>query len=98
MNERKILSPEEIEKELQELPGWEIEEGMLCKEMKFKNFIDAFGLMSKVALLAEKMNHHPNWFNSYNNVKFLLYTHSENGITKKDIQLASAIEVLLKKD
>ena len=83
-----------IKEVLDKLPGWQIEDGMLSKDFEFKNFVEAFGFMSKVALIAEKMNHHPSWFNSYKTVKISLYTHSENAITRKDIQLASAIEIL----
>lgn len=72
----------------------EIKEG-LYKEFKFKNFIEAFGFMSKVALLAEKSNHHPTWKNSYNKVEIWLITHDTgNTITEKDIALAKSIDQL----
>ena len=64
---------------------------------KFKNFVDAFAFMTKVALLAEKADHHPDWENSYNTVKIRLSTHSAGHIvTEKDLQLATKIEALLK--
>jgi 4a-hydroxytetrahydrobiopterin dehydratase len=63
---------------------------------KFKNFVEAFGFMTKVALLAEKADHHPDWENSYNTVKIRLSTHSAgHTVTDKDIQLATKIEKLL---
>ena len=64
---------------------------------KFKNFVDAFGFMTKVALLAEKADHHPDWENSYNTVKISLSTHSAGHVvTDKDLQLATKIEALIK--
>ncbi|MCX6183375.1 MAG: 4a-hydroxytetrahydrobiopterin dehydratase [Bacteroidetes bacterium] len=64
---------------------------------KFKNFVEAFGFMTKVALLAEKADHHPDWENSYNTVKIRLSTHSAGQIvTDKDVQLATKIEALIK--
>jgi 4a-hydroxytetrahydrobiopterin dehydratase len=72
---------------------WKEENNQLTCEFKFQNFIEAFGFMSKVALTAEKMNHHPNWSNVYNKVTITLYTHDEdNTITSKDRKLASEID------
>ena len=65
------------------------------KEFKFDTFIEAFGFISKVALLSEKMNHHPNLQNSYNQVKIELTTHDIGGITTNDIDLAEAINQLI---
>ena len=62
---------------------------------KFKNFVEAFGFMTKVALLAEKADHHPDWENSYNTVTIRLSTHSAGHVvTEKDVQLATKIEQL----
>ena len=67
----------------------------LKKSFKFKNFIEAFSFMTKVALIAEKMNHHPNWSNVYNQVDISLNTHdAENTITEKDRKLAAEIDKL----
>lgn len=75
---------------------WKEENNCLKKSFHFKNFIEAFGFMTKVALIAEKMNHHPNWSNVYNNVEIELYTHdAENSITDKDRKLAEAIDKLI---
>ena len=76
-------------------PSWLIEDKSIKKEFKFDNFIDAFGFMSKVALLAEKMDHHPNWQNTYNKVKIELTTHDKGGITKNDFKLAESIDKLI---
>ena len=76
-------------------PSWLIEDKSIKKEFKFDNFIDAFGFMSKVALLAEKMDHHPNWQNTYNKVKIELTTHDLGCLTSNDIKLAEAIDKLI---
>ncbi len=88
------LSPEEIGKSLENLPAWSYENGFLTREFTFKNFVDAFGFMTKVALLAEGMQHHPDWSNVYNKVNIKLRTHDADGITEKDSRLASLINKL----
>lgn len=74
------------------LDGWKIEAGKLSKVFKFNDFVGAFGFMSQVALIAERMNHHPEWFNVYNTVKVELTTHDAGGITAKDFELAAAMD------
>ena len=75
---------------------WKEEDNKLTQTFKFKNFVEAFGFMSKVALIAEKMNHHPEWKNIYNKVDITLTTHDEgNTITEKDRKLAKAIDELI---
>lgn len=75
---------------------WKEENNKLVKTFTFNNFIEAFGFMSKVAIVAEKMNHHPNWSNVYNKVSFELSTHDAgNIITEKDRTLAAAIDALV---
>lgn len=86
------LSEEEIKREMNSLKGWSLFNGKLCKEFIFKDFNEAFGFMSKVALEAEKMNHHPEWFNVYNKVRIELVTHDINGISNYDVTLARKIE------
>ena len=76
-------------------PSWIVDNKTIKKEFKFENFIDAFGFMSKVAILSEKMNHHPNWQNTYNKVKIELTTHDKGGITSNDINLAESIDKLI---
>lgn len=72
---------------------WKEENNQLKRSFQFANFIEAFGFMSKVALVAEKMNHHPNWSNVYNTVDIALCTHDAgNIITEKDRKLAAAID------
>ncbi len=75
---------------------WKEENNRLTKTFKFKDFVEAFGFMSKVAILAEKMNHHPYWTNVYNTVSFELSTHDAGDrVTKKDHDLANAIDKLV---
>ena len=76
-------------------PSWIIDNKTIKKEFKFENFIEAFGFMSKVALLSEKIDHHPDWQNIYNKVKINLTTHDKDGITTNDIKLAEAIDKLI---
>jgi 4a-hydroxytetrahydrobiopterin dehydratase len=71
---------------------WEIKDGKLHKEFVFDNFIEAFGFMTRVAIIAEGMNHHPEWFNVYKKVLIDLTTHEAGGISELDFQLASKIE------
>ncbi|MFL5730676.1 MAG: 4a-hydroxytetrahydrobiopterin dehydratase [Cytophagaceae bacterium] len=72
---------------------WKEENNTLKKSFRFKNFVEAFGFMSKVALIAEKMDHHPNWSNVYNKVDIELTTHDAgNKVTEKDRKLAEAID------
>ena len=71
--------------------GWEIKNEKLCKDFTFKNFIDAFAFMSKVALISEKSNHHPDLRNSYNKVNIELTTHDIGGLSDFDIKLANSI-------
>ncbi|WP_250632487.1 4a-hydroxytetrahydrobiopterin dehydratase [Rhodoflexus caldus] len=76
--------------------SWKEENNQLQKTFLFKDFVEAFGFMAKVALIAEKMNHHPNWYNVYNRVEISLSTHDAgNTVTPKDRDLAQAIDALL---
>lgn len=91
------LSEEEIKKNISRYKGWKYANGSISKTFVFSDFVVAFGFMTKVALIAEKMDHHPDWKNSYNSVEISLKTHSENGITQKDLSLAEEIEKLIAK-
>lgn len=86
------MSDAEISTELANLPGWSLDGGKLHRAYVCKDFVDAFGKMTSVALLAEAMNHHPQWFNVWNQVKFHLSTHDAGGITKLDFELAGKIQ------
>lgn len=73
--------------------SWEIKDAKLCKTFKFKSFIRAFGWMSQMAIWAEKLNHHPEWFNVYNKVEVKLTTHDAGGISELDFKLATKMEL-----
>jgi len=88
------LTQSELEAEMENLPGWSLDDEKLYKELEFKNFIHAFGFMTKVAITAEKMNHHPEWFNVYNKVQIHLTTHEAGGISENDVNLARKIDTL----
>jgi 4a-hydroxytetrahydrobiopterin dehydratase len=79
---------------LAELSGWTLVEGRdaIKKSYKFKDFTEAFGFMTRVALLAEKADHHPEWFNVYNKVEIVLTTHDADGLSARDVKLAKAID------
>jgi 4a-hydroxytetrahydrobiopterin dehydratase len=64
----------------------------IVRNLKFRNFAEAFGFMAEVALVAEKMDHHPEWSNVYNRVEILLATHESGGVTERDVRLAEAID------
>ena len=74
---------------------WVIKEEKLYKAFKFSDFIAAFAFMTQVAMLAEKANHHPEWFNVYNRVEISLTTHDADGISKRDFELAQNISKLI---
>ena len=77
------------------LPQWTVDQQSISRELVFRDFNEAFGFMSRVALLAESRNHHPNWSNVYNRVSITLSTHDLGGLSDLDIELAAAIDQLL---
>lgn len=87
----KKLSEEEIKALLPRTKGWSVVNGKLHREIRCKDFVTAFGNMTRVALLAESMNHHPEWFNVWNKVVIDLTTHSVAGISDYDFRLAEKI-------
>ena len=88
------LTGAEISTRLEELSGWTVENEKLHKEFQFDSFVEAFGFMASVALVAESMNHHPEWFNVYNRVTVDLATHDAGGISALDFELAKKIDAL----
>lgn len=89
------LLPEEIDKEIKNLPGWSVVNEKLHREIQFDSFNQAFGFMTRAAMEIEKMNHHPEWFNVYNRLTIDLMTHDAGGITRNDINLAKVLNSLL---
>jgi 4a-hydroxytetrahydrobiopterin dehydratase len=78
---------------LKKLKGWKEVKGRdaITKKFQFADFSEAFGFMTRVALLAEKMDHHPEWFNVYNKIEVTLSTHDAGGVTQNDIDMAEAM-------
>jgi 4a-hydroxytetrahydrobiopterin dehydratase len=87
----KKLADAEIQERLAQIRGWRLEKGKLHRVFECKDFVAAFGNMTRVALIAESMNHHPEWFNVWNKVVIDLNTHSVSGISNLDFDLAAKI-------
>ena len=92
---RPLLSDSEVQEQLEQLPGWRLKEGRLYRELTFGSFVEAFGFLTSLALIAERMNHHPEIHNVYNWVSLGLWTHDANGLTALDFTLARAAEQLV---
>ena len=92
MTELVKLSEKEVADRLNRFPSWRVKNGKLSIEIKFANFIQAFGFMSSVALICESMNHHPEWSNVYNRVQIQLSTHEVGGLSVNDFDLAARID------
>jgi 4a-hydroxytetrahydrobiopterin dehydratase len=90
------LTDGQIQYALQQLPAWSVVDGKLHREFRCKNFVEAFGFMARVALLAEALNHHPEWSNVWNSVVIDLVTHEAgDAISQLDITLAQRIDALV---
>lgn len=85
------LTHQEIEQAVASLTDWRLVDGKLYRKFEFDNFVSAFGFMSKVAIRAEKIDHHPEWSNVYNTVEIYLTTHEVSGLSARDLALADAI-------
>lgn len=92
------LTEAEIEEHMKSLPGWELGQDRILRTFRFKSFVEAFGWMSSVALVAEKMNHHPEWRNVWATVEVELTTHDAGGLTELDMKLASKMAELSRLD
>ncbi len=90
----KKLTDAQIQENLTHVDGWTIEEGKLHKEFQFDTFVSAFGFMTQLALVAESLNHHPEWFNVYNRVTIDLTTHDAGGISELDFQWAKQADAM----
>ena len=88
------LDDEEIRERLAGMPSWKVVNGKLHRSFRFKDFVHAFGFMTSLALVAEDLDHHPDWSNVYNRVVIDLSTHDVGGITKLDFEFAEAANKL----
>jgi 4a-hydroxytetrahydrobiopterin dehydratase len=91
MTGRRLLDEDEVQAALERLPGWAVVDGRLEREFRFPDFVAAFGFMTRVALLAQSMDHHPDWTNVYDTVRVRLVTHDLGGISTWDVRLAAEI-------
>lgn len=82
----------DIHSKLASLPHWQLRDNALHRELRFRDFVDAFGFMAAVALCAERANHHPEWSNVYNRVIIRLTTHDTGGVSERDFALATEID------
>jgi 4a-hydroxytetrahydrobiopterin dehydratase len=91
------LSETERAEALDGLPDWDYDEARdaITRALVFADFVEAFGFMTQVAMLAEKADHHPEWKNVYNRVDILLTTHDAGGLSPRDIEMAEAIDGLV---
>ena len=95
----KKLAKIEVSKKLKRLSGWKMARGRnaITKTFKFDSFVSAFNWMTAIAFYAEQKNHHPEWFNIYNNVEVTLSTHDVSGVTQLDIDMAKQMNLIAKK-
>jgi 4a-hydroxytetrahydrobiopterin dehydratase len=91
----KAFTQEELVGELRALPSWRLENARLRRDFVFADFVEAFGFMTRVALLAERADHHPEWSNVYKRVTIQLSTHEVSGISERDTKLAAEIDALV---
>ena len=89
-----VLTDQQVEGALAALPGWSFVDGKLHKDLRFRDFNEAFGFMTRVALVAEKRDHHPDWSNSWNAVAIDIVSHSAGGVTDRCIDLAVAVDAI----
>lgn len=88
------LPQDQIPQRLADLEGWELAGDTITRTFQFPNFVQAFGFMASAAIVAEKMNHHPEWSNVYNKVSVTLTTHDAGGLTDLDFELANKMSEL----
>ncbi len=92
MADTRTLTDAELADAVATRPGWEVVDGKLHRVLRFTDFTEAFGFMTRVAIAAEKRNHHPEWSNVYDTVTIDLTSHDAGGITTRDLDLADAID------
>ncbi|MCX2719942.1 4a-hydroxytetrahydrobiopterin dehydratase [Lentiprolixibacter aurantiacus] len=89
------LTSAQIEERIKEIPGWNYTGKAIETNLKFKDFREAFAVMTRIAFECEALNHHPDWKNVYNQLHIALNTHDAQGITEKDFQLAHAVQDII---
>lgn len=89
------LTEAQIKDRLEDFTDWEYDDNAIHTTIEFENFREVFATMTRIAFECERMNHHPTWSNTYNELEITLSTHDENGVTEKDFDLAGAIDDIL---
>jgi 4a-hydroxytetrahydrobiopterin dehydratase len=89
-----LLTEDEVKARLADADGWEVADGALHRTFTYANFVEAFGFMARVALVAEKLNHHPDWSNSWNKVDIAISSHDAGGLTERCFELAGKISAV----
>jgi 4a-hydroxytetrahydrobiopterin dehydratase len=92
---RTPLDADRVQELMRDVPAWRLENGRLTRSLEFPDFPRAFGFMSSVALVAQQLDHHPDWTNVYNRLRIELHTHDAGGVTARDVELARRIEALV---
>ncbi|MEO5839970.1 MAG: 4a-hydroxytetrahydrobiopterin dehydratase [Acidimicrobiales bacterium] len=93
--DRRPLSPDEVAHLVASLDGWELDGATLRRQLVFDSFVPAFGFMAQVALIAERLDHHPNWSNVYNRVDIAVTTHDAGGLTALDFEFVRQVDAVL---
>ena len=93
--DRRPLSPDEVSHLVAVLDGWELDGASLRRQLVFDSFVQAFGFMAQVALIAESLQHHPNWSNVYNRVDIAVTTHDAGGLTALDAEFVRRVDAVL---
>jgi 4a-hydroxytetrahydrobiopterin dehydratase len=93
--DRRPLSSDEVSHLVESLEGWELDGVLLRRQLVFDSFVQAFGFMAQVALIAERLDHHPNWSNVYNRVDLAITTHDAGGLTALDFEFARRVDAVL---
>ncbi|TML11956.1 MAG: 4a-hydroxytetrahydrobiopterin dehydratase [Actinobacteria bacterium] len=93
--DRRPLSSDEVSHLVESLEGWELDGVSLRRQLVFDSFVQAFGFMAQVALIAERLDHHPNWSNVYNRVDLAITTHDAGGLTALDFEFARRVDAVL---
>lgn len=89
------LTDDQIKNRIEDFPDWEYDDNAIHTTIEFENFREVFATMTRIAFECEKMDHHPTWTNTYNELEISLNTHDVNGVTEKDFDLAAAIDDIL---
>ena len=93
--DRRPLSPDEVSRLVESLDGWELDGVSLRRQLVFASFVEAFGFMAQVALVAERLDHHPNWSNVYNRVDIAITTHDAGGLTALDFEFVRRVDAVM---